>query len=108
MVRQAIAADHNDRAARPRDGLQIVHAHRHLHIESVPRDVDTAGVFAGGQAIEVDDRPLPSAHQFLEWAAAGISISRARFAADHIRAVHLLHTARFNVCYTGVSIAPRR
>lgn len=74
MVRQAIAVDHNDCTARPGNGIQIMHANRHLHIESMPCDIDIASIFASGQANEMDNNPISDAHKLLEWTAIGLSI----------------------------------
>lgn len=50
LVWQAIATNYNGRIAWPRDGFQIVYPNSNLHIESMPRHIDSASVSACSEA----------------------------------------------------------
>lgn len=96
--RQTIAIDHNDLFAWLGNGLQVVHANSNIHFESVPCDINAAGVFAGSQTIQMDNHIVSNTHPLLEWAAVGIPLSRARFPKNYIRIANVLCSTRFDVC----------
>lgn len=106
--RKTDTSDHYDGFARLRNGIQAMHSHSHIHIESVPYHINVASVFTRFQAIQVDDCCIPYSRQLFKWTIASIFVSWAWFEKNHFWVTYILCATRNDVCNTYLFATIRR